>query len=103
MTTVRIRWTDEARNDLQALQRYISVDSPSSARRFCARLVDAVEGLSLYPRRGRLMEDADADFAEIRQLQFRDYRILDRVDGGTVFVLTIVHGARDLERLVWKP
>ncbi|MBI4198904.1 MAG: type II toxin-antitoxin system RelE/ParE family toxin [Chloroflexi bacterium] len=91
----RIVWSRVARDDLKAIVSYIRTDSPAYAKSFALRLRSRVIQLEGFPDSGRLVpEDPTHTY---RELIFGNYRIVYRHDGGTVTVLTIIHGARILQ------
>jgi toxin ParE1/3/4 len=100
---MRIRWARAARNDVSGIRRYIAQDSPFYAKQFCERLVAAVDTLAEHPRIGREVPEAEGNSEEVRELIFRAYRILYLVEADTVHILTVVHGARNLEGMASKP
>ncbi len=100
---MRISWSQAARRDLRGLKSYIAGDSPFYARQFCERLVAAVEQLAEHPRMGRPVPEAVGAPDEVRELIFRDYRILYLVETDTVHLLAVIHGARDLQGIETKP
>lgn len=100
---MRIRWSQTARRDVRGLKHYIAQDSPFYARQFCERLVAAVEKLADHPRLGRTVPEAEGTPEEVRELIFRDYRILYLVEHDSVHILAVIHGARDLEGMAEKP
>jgi plasmid stabilization system protein ParE len=87
-------------SDLEAIWQYISRDSPHYARRVIARLLAAVEPLTDFPEMGRKVPEAGS--AELRELLVYRYRIIYRRLGERIEVLTIVHGSRDLARLLGR-
>jgi plasmid stabilization system protein ParE len=40
---------------------------------------------------------------DVRELLYRDYRIIYRIKTKQVDILTVLHGSRDLKRLKTKP
>lgn len=100
---MRIRWTRAARNDVRGIRRYIAQDSPFYAKQFCERLVAGADKLAEHPRIGREVPEAEGSPEEVRELLFRDYRILYLIEAGTVHVLAVIHGARDLDGMAPKP
>jgi plasmid stabilization system protein ParE len=101
----QIRWSQAARGDVRGIRRYIAQDSPFYARQFCERLVAVVDKLADMPRIGRPVPEAAEATEEIRELIFRDYRILYWVepDADRVQILAVIHGARDLAGMDKKP
>ena len=49
---MEVRWSPEAADDLARIVEHIR-DSPDVARKVAATVIDAVGGLSLFPKRGR--------------------------------------------------
>jgi toxin ParE1/3/4 len=98
---MKIVWTEPAVADLTALRDYIARDSEHYARQFIARILQAVEHLESLPRMGRKVpEAADED---VREILFQAYRIIYRISGEQVQVLSVLRGSRDLTRRESKP
>jgi toxin ParE1/3/4 len=100
---VRLSWSQAARSDVRSLRHYIAQDSPFYARQFCERLVAAVDKLAEHPHLGRAVPEAAGAPEDVRELIFRDYRILYLVEETTVHILAVIHGARDLQHMAKKP
>ncbi len=89
---MRIVWSVEAIDDLEALRAYISADSPKAAREMALRIVSAVEDLlDAHPEIGR-----PGRVAGTRELVIAKtpYIVPYRVDPGVVSVLRVFHAAR---------
>jgi len=91
---MKIEWTDPAIESLRNLHDYIAKDSEVYARSFIQRIVLAVEKLTNFPRLGRVVPEADEE--TIRELLYQNYRIIYRIKGERVEVLTVIQGSRDL-------
>jgi len=98
---MRVEWTEPTLEDMAAIRDYIAEDSMENAYRFIERLFDAAEQLSDFPERGRHVPETKRD--DVRELLFRDYRIIYRIKTKQVDILTVLHGSRDLKRLETKP
>ena len=98
---MRIEWTELALLDMTAIRDYIAEDSQENAYRFIIRLFDVAEQLSEQPRMGRYVPEAGRQ--DVRELLFKDYRIIYRTKSAQVDILTVIHGSRDLQRLKTKP
>jgi addiction module RelE/StbE family toxin len=93
----RLIWTNQALEDFEALLDYISHDAPIAARRFGQKLIDKVELLQANPLLGSfLQEDDTKTYREILQ---GSYRLIYRVEGDIVYLITIHHAARLLSSL----
>jgi len=87
-----IVWTDAALADLGALHAYISNDNPAAADVMVRRIVDLVERqLPHMPQSGR-----PGRVPKTRELVISGtpYIVPYRVDGDTIAILRIIHGAR---------
>ena len=94
---MRITWSEPAVANLVAIHDYISRDAPGRADRFVQRLIAATEPLRDFPRTGRVVPEGDG---AQREILFDPYRIIYRVESDEVYIVTVVHGARDLAALI---
>jgi addiction module RelE/StbE family toxin len=95
---MRITWSEPAVADLEAIHEYISRDAPGRAPIFLQKLIAATEPLLDFPRMGRVVPEGDG---RQREIAFDPYRIIYRVEGDEIMIVTVVHGARDLVGL-WR-
>src|SRR3990172_549190 len=98
---MKLEWTEPALLDFENLREYIEKDSEYYAARFVARIIDAAETLQELPRIGRVVPEAEDE--TIRELLFRNYRIMYRVEADRVLILTVIHGNRDISQRMPKP
>jgi toxin ParE1/3/4 len=96
-----ILWTDPSLDDLRAIRDYIAKDSETYAESFVESILLAVERLNDFPRLGRVVPEADA--SDIREVLFRSYRILYRVQEDAIHILSVIHGYRDISAMSPKP
>ena len=87
-----IRWSLQAIADVEAIRDFIRRDSPTYAALVAARIVTAVERLALFPESGRI----EPEFRDpaLREVLWRNYRIVYRCRPGGVEIATVFHGAR---------
>ena len=97
-----IKWSKRANDDIRNLKAYIAKDSQHYARLFTERLIVAIGNLEAFPKMGRPVPEAEGR-GEVRELIYQGYRIIYLASHDGVFIVTIVHGSRDLERLENKP
>lgn len=91
---MKLFWSNTARNDLKQLRTYIGQDSPIYARQFIQRLTSRAATLHEFPNLGRRVPETNRD--DIREIVFQGYRIIYQTTHGSMLVLTVVHGSRDL-------
>ena len=86
-------WTVSARDSLDEIIEYVSIDSPVGAEKVLDLVLAAVESLSQLSERGRLVpEIASPDFREI--FVYR-YRVIYQISASEVRILAVIHDAMD--------
>lgn len=90
---MKIKWTNEALEQLIEIEEFISKDSPERAAVFVDQLIEhAEDSLPDNPRMGRtVLEIANPD---IRELIFRKYRIVYRLTESNIEILSVFEGHR---------
>ena len=93
----QVRWSLTAGNDLQDIEDFIARDSVLHAVAFVDRIVESAETLLKNPRIGRVVPEFSRE--DLREVIFRNYRIVYLLQDERVIVLRVVHGSRDLAAL----
>jgi toxin ParE1/3/4 len=88
---VRVRWLDQAVEDLKAVRAYIARHNPSAAVDIAQRIRDALKILSDYPAAGRA-----GRVPNTRELVVTGtpYILPYRVRAETIEILRVLHGAQ---------
>jgi toxin ParE1/3/4 len=86
-----------AREDLDEIWFFIAQDNLSAADRFVDFLMDRFPLLAASPRMGRKRDELAPG---LRSFPVKSYVILYRLVGNGVEIVRVVHGARDLQRVV---
>jgi len=99
----RLEWTEPAVSDLENIQDYIARDSAEYADALVERLIVSVsvDRLASFPESGRLIPEATDP--RIRELLVESYWVIYRLKKGSVQILAVVHGARNLPSMKPKP
>ena len=94
--------TDDALRDLEEIDDYIAVaDSPQRAEYVIGRIEEAFLSLSDMPERGNYPgELLTLGIKEYREIFFKPYRIVYRVQDKSVYVYLIADGRRDMQTLL---
>jgi len=91
---VKVIWTPQAQQDRADIWDYIAADNPRAALRMDLLFSDAAARLAAYPKMGK-----GGRIAGTRELiPHESYRLVYEIDGTTVWVLALVHTARQ-----WPP
>ena len=87
-----IIWTESAVSDIESIAAYISNDSLFYASKFVAKIFLAAEKLERHPLIGKVVRELPNH--EYREILFQKYRIIYRVQGGEIYIVSVHHSAR---------
>jgi addiction module RelE/StbE family toxin len=93
----QIKWTPRAIDDLAALGEFISRDSPHFANLTIRNIVNRFEQAAAFPLSGRVVPERNQP--NLRELFWKDYRLIYRVWEDHIEVVAIWHGRRLLKDL----
>lgn len=90
----QIIWSEQARDDLQAIVLFIAQDNPIVAESFGYRLMSRVDVLAQFPQIGRVVPEENDE--TVREIVLCPYRIIYKVlaEKQVVAIARIWHGAR---------
>jgi len=91
----RIHLLRVAEDDLTEIVTYIAADRPSAAEALATRIEKSLQRLAHNPRLGRIPNEEDLIGLGYRYLVVENYLIFCTIQGHTIFVHRILHGARD--------
>lgn len=94
----RLRWTEQAVDQLGAIAEFVGRSSPVYAEQLVQRIVHRLEQLRVFPESGSLVSEFSTS-PDIRQLLEWPYRIIYRIRGDAIEVLAVIHGRRDLRHV----
>jgi toxin ParE1/3/4 len=94
--------TDDALRDLDDIFSYIAEhDADKSAAYVLDRIEKALANLAEFPARGRHPRElADLGITEFREIFFKPYRLIYRVEKRRVIVQLVADGRRDMQGLL---
>ena len=104
MRRYAILLTPDAEADLEALYNYIADhDSAANANYVLDRLMAAAKTLTTLPERGSVPRELQAlGIREYRQVFFKPYRLIYRIEAKHVEVYLIADGRRDMKSLLTR-
>jgi addiction module RelE/StbE family toxin len=91
----KIKWTPQSLEDIEAIANFITRDSSYYARMFTIKVFEAVDRLELFPESGRVVPELNRK--EIREVIIGNYRIIYKIRGESVEILTVYHSSRLLD------
>jgi toxin ParE1/3/4 len=97
----RVEWSITARDDLEAIAMYIAEDSVVNALKMVERIEAKAETLLTLPRRGRVVPELRwYGVMAFQELIERPWRLIYRIDGQRIVVVSVLDGRRNLEDLL---
>ena len=94
----RVVWARSARRDLDLLLAYLDGRSPQAALRALERIEGKAKSLTVLADRGRIVPELGRlHVREYRELVVPPYRLVYRVGGSEVVVLSVYDARRSLE------
>jgi plasmid stabilization system protein ParE len=91
-----VRYSKTAYRDLSSIHRHVERSSPANAARLVSEIMDAIDGLQLFPNRNIVESQQPPKKGPVRSLPVLPYMIFFRVEDKTriIRILRIRHGAR---------
>jgi toxin ParE1/3/4 len=91
----RVKLLRVAEDDFLEIVSYISADRPSAAEALATKIEKNLNLLSKNPRLGRVPKEDELNRLRYRYLVVENYLIFYTIEGQTIHVHRILHGARD--------
>ena len=85
---MKIEWTDQAENRVYDIAAYITLDSIMEAEKWIDNIFDYVQRLEIFPESGRYVPELPTR-KDLRELVFKNYRIIYRIEKTKVYILTV--------------
>ncbi len=93
---MKVHWTDNAENHLDAIYEYVSRNSEEYAKRMVDRLTQRSIQISKFPFSGRVVPEYENE--NIREVIEGSYRIIYFIKDEQIDVLAVIHGAQLLHQ-----
>ncbi len=90
---MRIRWSQQASDDIGRLHDFLAAFSPETAARVAKMLIEAPDVLLNHPRFGERV--AVENDLEVRRLIVGDYELRYALDADVIHIVRIWHGRED--------
>ena len=100
---LKIRRHPDVAEDIVGIASYIAQNSVTTAFRFVDSVEATLEWILEHRGAGRLRDFEDPRLSRVRSWavkRFRNHLIFYEIEQSGIFVLAIVHGARDLPRVI---
>lgn len=91
---MKVIWSRLARERVNEIADYIAEHDTEAARLFLIEIFGVVARLESFPNSGRVVPERKRP--NIREIIFRNYRVVYRVESKRVSILTVRHGKQRL-------
>ncbi len=96
-----VLWTKVAETDLEYIVDFIADDSLDAAFAVFSRIRERAATLDNFPQKGRVVPELHQHgITQYRELIVAPWRIMYRIDGNKVYVISVVDSRRNLEDLL---
>ena len=99
----RIKYSPLALNDLDKIWNYISTQllNPTAAESTVNGILDAVDSLKQFPKKGAVLEFSDNIKSDYRFVQYKNYMAFYRIKQNEIFIDRIIYGKRDYMKIIF--
>ena len=94
----KIRWSPRALSNFEDICNYIAKDSEYYAALFAKRVNTIVKTIPQFPKLGRIVPEYGNE--NLREKIYENYRIVYRLKGEDIEIVTICHGAKVLQDIL---
>jgi addiction module RelE/StbE family toxin len=92
---VDIRWSLGALEDIELISSYISKYYPEKVNQFVKEIISKIEKIKFFPKLGHKFPDRNDE--RIRELIFKQYRIIYEIQEDIIEILVIAHERKLIE------
>lgn len=99
----RIRWALPAVEDVEDIVAYLAAESVSAAEAFVNQLEKSIERLKNHERIGRLVPELEKhNVSTYREIVISPWRIFYKIEQGTVSILAVIDGRRNIQDILLR-
>lgn len=88
----KIRWSPKAVDNFEAICNFIGRDSELYASMFAKKINETVLNIPSFPESGRIVPEYQD--SNLREKIFQNYRLVYRIKGKFIEIVTISHAAK---------
>jgi toxin ParE1/3/4 len=97
----RVQWTQPAGQDLESIVDFIARDNLPNALQVLRKIQRTAAALERMPERGRIVPElAEVGLRLYHEILCAPWRIIYRIVGPSVFVMTVIDGRRNVEDIL---
>ncbi len=86
-----IRWSLIASDDYDSIIKYYEKTAPKFAQNLAKKIMYIIDNLIQFPKMGRMVPELENE--EIREIIYRNFRIIYRLKENLLEITRIIHGS----------
>jgi plasmid stabilization system protein ParE len=103
MKEYKVQWTKNAIYDLEDIIGYIKIDSIKTAKDIFYEIKDECQKLYFFPERKRVVTELQQlGIIKYRELIYKRWRIIFKIQEDEVFILLVADSSRNLEDILYQ-
>jgi plasmid stabilization system protein ParE len=103
MKRFKVIWTKNAELDLELIIEYIRINSISTAKKIFFEIKQESNKLHTLPKRKRVVpEFQKIGIVKYREIIYKRWRIIYKIDDEKVYVLLVADSSRNLEDILFQ-
>ena len=103
MKNYQVIWTKNAEFDLEGIIEYIKIDSMNIAKDAFFEIKEACQKLYYFPERKRVVPELQQiGILKYRELVYKRWRIIFKIQETKVYVLLVADSSRNMEDLLFQ-
>jgi plasmid stabilization system protein ParE len=103
MKKFKVIWTKNAELDLELIIEYIKTDSIDTAKKIFVAIRQEANKLQDLPKRKRVVpEFQHIGITKYREIVYKRWRIIYKIDDEKIYVLVMIDSSRNLEDILFQ-
>ena len=103
MKQFKIQWTKNAEFDLEQIIEYIKISSLEIAKKIFFEIKDECNKLYYFPQRKRIVPELQQiGIIKYKEIIFKRWRIIFKIDNNIVYILLVVDSSRNVEDILYQ-
>ncbi len=103
MKTFEVLWTKNAEFDLESIIEYIKTDSVKLAKDIFFEIRNRCNDLSTFPTSRRIVPELQQiGVLKYRELIYKRWRIVYKIENDKIFIVAVVDSSRDIEDILFQ-
>jgi len=99
----KVIWTENAQYDLEEIIEYIKTDSIEAAKNIFFEIKEQCNNLSIFPESKRVVPELQhIGILRYRELIYKRWRIIYKVENEKIYILIVVDSSRDIEDILFR-